>query len=162
MKLLSKGSQDRVDGREDRSTISGSHQELGDGRHYADGWLWPNRLQGSIQRSQCSAVDDLRVLHGLAGSQIQAGHVSPNVVVTDDRYHPRHLDEVRPRWSRMKLKSKSKFEIDHLELYRGRFWCDEWATCLNASGSRSAHSHKNNWTTTYNILKIIRLRFRPK
>ena len=100
IKLLSEGCQDGVDGREDRAAVAGSHQELGDGRHDADGGLWANRLQSCIQWCQNGTVNDLRLLHGLARCQIESGHVPADVVVTDDRNHPWHHDEVEPRWIR--------------------------------------------------------------
>ena len=60
----------------------------------ADGWLGPDLRQGLVDWRHPVVVNDLGVLHDLAGSDIEPGHIATNVGISDDGENPaRHVEK---------------------------------------------------------------------
>ena len=76
--------QQRVDGREDGTTIPASQQEVGDGGHDADGGVWPHAGENSTDRTRAIVIDDLGRLHAGTGGNVQAGHVATHVPIANN------------------------------------------------------------------------------
>ena len=62
--------QQRVDWREDGTTVPASQQEVGDGGHDADGGVWPHAGENSTDRTRAIVIDDLGWLHSLPRSDV--------------------------------------------------------------------------------------------
>ena len=87
------GAQNWIDGRKDGAAVAVGHDGLGDGRNDADGRLGSDLLKSLIDRSKPRVINNLGVLHSFPGCDVEPGHITPNICVTNDGDKPRHVDQ---------------------------------------------------------------------
>ena len=94
--------QDGVDRRVDGATEAICQQVIGDRGNDEMCSLDPDLLKRLIEGIGTSAVDDLGGLHDLARGNVEPGHISHNVSITDYREKLSHRDDwMMAKWPEM-------------------------------------------------------------
>ena len=78
---------DWVDRGADGPTVTAGDDHLGHGGHDANGRLLPHGLERLVDWWDAEVLDDLRLLHALAGSDVEFGHVTLDIRIADNREH---------------------------------------------------------------------------
>ena len=89
------GGQDWVHGGVDGATKAIGKERLSQRRKNADRGLHANLTQDGLEGPDTGEVDDLGSLHHLPGSHIQAGHITPDIGIANNRDHPGHRGALR-------------------------------------------------------------------
>ena len=84
------GGHDRVHGRVDGAAEAVGKDRLCHGSKNADSRFGPDLEQSWLQGAGPGVVDDLRRLHHLSRSDVEAGHIAPDIGIADNRDQPRH------------------------------------------------------------------------
>ena len=83
--------QDGVDRRGDCPAVTAGQNQICQGSNDANLGFGPDFVEGCIEGGRSSVVNDLGVLHGVAGGHVQAGHIPPHVGITNNRDETRHF-----------------------------------------------------------------------
>ena len=82
--LVPEGRQDGINRGVDCTSVSSRQKQIGSRCDDAHSRLFPDLPEGVVERAGGHVIDDLSLLHVLTGGDIQAGHVSFHVSITDD------------------------------------------------------------------------------
>ena len=75
-----------------KATVPAGQEQVGQSSNDADSGVGPDLLERVVERPWSNIVDHLRSLHSFAGSNVQSGHISPNVTITDDGKQRSHFN----------------------------------------------------------------------
>ena len=78
----------RVNRGEDGAAVTSWQKQVGNCCNDANRGLGPHLAQGLLNGGHPKVVDDLGSLHHLAWSDVEAGHITSNVGIADDRKNP--------------------------------------------------------------------------
>ena len=79
--------EDRIDCGKNCATVAAGNENIGDRSNDANVGLLPDTLENLFKRDT-HVVEDLRILHGWAGCNVQCRHVPADIGITHDGENP--------------------------------------------------------------------------